>query len=157
VNDSGSLIAPYITKRRAVRRVIVHHSAGAPTTTLAEVRRFHVEGRGYSDVGYHAVIRLEGDQWRVEPGRSIVRTGAHDSGQNKGSIGVCVFGDYSTQPPPAEAWALLVRFCAGLLDAYKLPTSALEGHRENEPASTPTLCPGFDPEDLRRAVAEARA
>ena len=151
------IAAPFRDAGRPIDRVIVHHSAGRPTTPLEDVRAFHVAQRGYSDIGYHAVVRLEGEAWRVEAGRPVRRIGAHDGGQNTGSIGVCIFGRYDEgRPVPPAAWALLARLCAALLDAYGLPTSALEGHREHEPASTPTACPGFDPADLRAAVGSLR-
>lgn len=151
------LVVPFVTDARRIDRVIVHHSAGAPDTTVEDVRAFHKGQRGYSDIGYHAVVRLEGETWRVEPGRPVAVVGAHDGGQNTGSIGVCLFGRHDGgRPVPPAAWALLARICAGLLDAYGLPTSALEGHRENEPAHTPTACPGFDPADLRAAVGSLR-
>lgn len=46
-------------------------------------------GNGWSDVGYHYYIRLNGD---VEEGRDVSIVGSHCKGQNTGSIGVCFEG-----------------------------------------------------------------
>lgn len=147
----------YQTKR-TIKTLICHHSAGDPTATVASVRAFHTaappKGRGWSDIGYHVILRREGEVWRVEAGRPVTRVGSHDQDQNRDSIGISLFGDYT--PPavvPPAAWELLVEVVAGLVVLYGLEVSDVEGHRENEPPNTPTTCPGYDPADLRAAVA----
>lgn len=47
------------------------------------------EGNGWTDVGYHFVIRRNGD---VENGRDVMTPGAHVAGKNAHSIGVCLVG-----------------------------------------------------------------
>ena len=140
-------------------RVIVHHSASpADDTTPETVRRWHIVDRQYEDVGYHFVIGADGG---LHLGRPMWRIGAHDGGENATSLGICALGDWRIGEdgvlPGALQWETLVLLCADLLDQLDLPTSALRGHRENEPASTPTLCPGFDPAVLRDAVALERS
>lgn len=49
------------------------------------------KGRGWSDVGYHYFVKKDGS---VEVGRPIDRDGAHVSGRNKGTIGVCWSGGF---------------------------------------------------------------
>jgi N-acetyl-anhydromuramyl-L-alanine amidase AmpD len=56
---------------------------------LEEIRSWHVGDNGWSDIGYHFVIRKSGE---VEAGRDIVRTGAHTLGHNTNSIGICLVG-----------------------------------------------------------------
>ena len=70
--------------------VVIHCSATRPSQDIgvAEIRRWHL-ARGWSDVGYHAVIRKDG---RLEPGRSWWLNGAHVKGHNKGTIAVCMVG-----------------------------------------------------------------
>jgi N-acetylmuramoyl-L-alanine amidase len=159
---------------RPIRRVIVHHSAGRDTETADDVRRFHTapppKGRGWGDIGYHWLIhrtplgfggraflpteRQPPGPWTVAPGRDETRAGAHDEGQNADSIGVCIAGDYSRGPVPADGWAVLVATVADVCRRYDLTADNIEGHREHEPPGGGTLCPGFDPALLRAAVAE---
>lgn len=143
--------------QRRINKIIVHHSAGRPTESVEAVRRFHTapppHGRGWSDIGYHVVIRLGDDGiWTMERARPVHLVGAHDGGQNADSIGVCLFGDYSEADPPDAAWDLLEFVVAHLVTVYGLTVHDVEGHRENEPASTPTACPGFDPARLRASL-----
>ncbi len=54
-----------------------------------DIRKWHVEERGWSDIGYHKVIRRDGT---VEDGRDIHVSGAHAAGFNSVSVGVCLVG-----------------------------------------------------------------
>jgi len=55
------------------------------------IRRWHVEDNGWSDIGYHFVVRRNGT---IERGRDMETVGAHVAGHNKHSIGVCWVGGY---------------------------------------------------------------
>lgn len=136
---------------RRARKVIVHHSATRRLNSDSEtIRGIHIVENGWSDVGYHFIIEMG----RVRLGRPIWRMGSHDAGENHDSIGICLVGDYREgfDEPGVWAWPQLVTLCADLLDQLDLPTEVLRGHREDEPASTPTACPGFDPNLLRQEV-----
>lgn len=58
---------------------------------VAEIRRWHVDGHGWSDIGYHYVIDRDGT---IEFGRPISRAGAHTIGRNSNSIGICLIGGF---------------------------------------------------------------
>lgn len=60
-----------------------------PEQQRDEIRRWHVEERGWSDIGYHYVITRNGV---VVQGRSLDKIGAHVKGHNKGTIGICLVG-----------------------------------------------------------------
>jgi hypothetical protein len=141
---------------RQIRKIIVHHSAGRDTTTAAEVRADHVTRRGWSDIGYHWWMRRESSGsalWLVEQGRPEATPGAHDSGENADSIGVCLAGDYSHgRAVPAEAWRALVDHVAAICRRYGLAAAAVRTHEEDEPPGSATECAGFAPTTLRAAV-----
>ena len=59
---------------------------------VEEIRKWHTEERGWSDIGYHVVIRRNGD---FEEGREVSIAGAHCKGQNSNSIGICLVGGYN--------------------------------------------------------------
>jgi len=48
--------------------------------------------KGWSDIGYHFVIRLDGT---IEYGRPIDKIGAHCKNRNRNSIGICYIGGVS--------------------------------------------------------------
>ena len=53
---------------RELNRIILHCSATPEGRDVpaSVIRRWHIEDRGWSDIGYHFVIRLDGT---VEAGR----------------------------------------------------------------------------------------
>lgn len=58
---------------------------------VAEIRRWHVEQRGWRDIGYHWVIDRDGT---AAPGRPETEIGAHVEGHNRGTVGICLLGGY---------------------------------------------------------------
>lgn len=76
---------------RQIDKIIVHCSATreGENFDVAEIRKWHVEGRGWSDIGYHFYIDLYGEIYK---GRDIAKIGAHCKGHNRNSIGICYCG-----------------------------------------------------------------
>jgi N-acetylmuramoyl-L-alanine amidase len=85
--------------RYPVTEIILHCADTRPewmfgrplSEKVAEIRRWHVQQRGWRDIGYHWVIDRDG---AVAPGRSEIEIGAHVEGHNRGTIGVCLLGGY---------------------------------------------------------------
>ena len=76
---------------RDISEIIVHCTAtprGRDVDTK-EIRRWHTEDNGWSDIGYHFVVELDGD---IGVGRPQEKSGAHCKGKNSTSIGVCYVG-----------------------------------------------------------------
>lgn len=76
---------------RDIRRIILHCSATIEGAhfDVASIRRWHKEDRGWSDIGYHYVIYLDGT---THIGRPLHLAGAHVRGHNHDSVGVCYVG-----------------------------------------------------------------
>ena len=86
-----------LTKRKSTRRIILHHAA-AKTCNAATIHRWHKD-RGWSGIGYHFLVRKNG---RVERGRPENMVGAHASGSNSDSIGICFEGNFMTETMKPE-------------------------------------------------------
>lgn len=128
---------------RTINEIIVHCSATpeGQNVTAADIRRWHTVGNGWSDIGYHFVVRLDGT---VEPGRPLAQTGAHCRGHNARSVGICYVGGLAADGrtpkdtrTPAQRAALLT-----LLKELKqqFPGAAIHGHRD----FATKACPSFD-------------
>ena len=75
---------------RNIKEIIIHCSAtpeGKDFTT-AQIKQWHL-ARGFSDIGYHYVIYRDGS---IHTGRAESVSGAHCTGHNTISIGVCYIG-----------------------------------------------------------------
>ena len=85
--------------------IIVHCADTLATMDIGveEIRRWHVEERGWDDIGYANVIRRDGT---IELGRDLDgdgdvadEIGAHAAGFNAQSIGVCLVGGRGANGP----------------------------------------------------------
>tara|TARA_R110001592_G_scaffold14653_1_gene65339 strand:- start:20833 stop:21258 length:426 start_codon:yes stop_codon:yes gene_type:complete len=76
---------------RKINKIIIHSTATPECreVSVETVRDWHVKERGWSDIGYHFLITLDGE---IEEGRPIERTGAHTRGHNFDSIGIAYVG-----------------------------------------------------------------
>ena len=75
---------------RKLDRIILHCTA-TPEGRHVDVDTIRVwhKARGWSDVGYHFIIYVDGS---VHAGRAVEKTGAHVSGHNATTIGVVYVG-----------------------------------------------------------------
>ena len=83
-----------VTQTRYINEIIVHCSATpeGKDFTVTDIKKWHL-ARGFSDIGYHYVIYRDGS---VHTGRDESKIGAHCTGHNSYSIGVCYIGGCST-------------------------------------------------------------
>ena len=138
-----------------VQFIIVHHSAAnypADQDYKAVVRSYwdyHVNTHGWDDIGYNWLIDPNGI---IYEGRGKDTKGAHFSGANSNTMGVCVIGDYMTAVPTNISIEQLENLIAweatrknidvlttGYHDASGLTLYHVSGHRDG-PVST--SCPG---------------
>jgi N-acetylmuramoyl-L-alanine amidase len=141
---------------RTINRIIIHHTAGNPQDTVEQIRKYHKEQRGWSDIGYHYCIRqTPGEPVTVELGRPKEQIGAHSQGENHDSIAVCVFGNWVSTPLPQAQKSVLLGVLVALCKQYKLGVSQVFGHKECPGEAT--ACPGFDPNMIRSELAKLLA
>jgi len=79
----------YVKPARHIDTVFIHCDASSdPNITVNDIHGMHQE-RGWSGCGYHIYIDRSGEPWH---GRDLSAMGAHASGYNRGSIGICLNG-----------------------------------------------------------------
>jgi len=138
---------------RKIRSIVCHHTASNPSTTPDEIRGWHVNGNGWSDIGYHWVVFRDDDgDWLVEAGRPEARSGAHAKGKNADTLGIVVSGDYTKGALPELAEMALAALVAAKCVAFGLNESHVFGHSEVM-AKGYTVCPGYDMDRVRARVA----
>lgn len=147
-----------VTAMRPVTSITLHHSAmPAPGSSVASVashlrgiQAFHVEERGWADVGYHFLVDPSGRVWE---GRSLAWQGAHAGGDNNiGNVGVCLLGDFERQRVPRAQLQAAEELIGSLRGRFGVPRSRVVTHREWNAGGT--QCPG---EYLQRAVSAYRS
>lgn len=152
-----------------ITHLLVHHTVTARSATVEDIRRIHVQGNGWDDIGYHYLLRCPSDTGRAEiltgrledgdPWLEGSEYGAHAFEANAYSLAISLVGNFHEEPVPAPMWDALVQWLTERCFWYDLKASAIVGHREaNTLLGTTrnnTVCPGqyLDLDKLRAEVA----
>lgn len=122
---------------RKVNLIVIHcsDSDNQAHDNIETIRKWHVQERGWKDVGYHYFIRKDGT---VHAGRSEDVIGAHVAGHNRGSLGICLSGRNLFTSGQMES---LGRLCRDLTLRYGLEKKDIVAHNDLDPGKT---CPNFD-------------
>lgn len=131
----AKLLPLFVKKsKRSITDIIIHCTATKAWQDLTadDIRRMHKD-KGWSDIGYHYVIRRDGT---TENGRDVDIMGAHVAGYNEHSIGVVYVGGLDSKGNPTDTRtenqknALLLL----LMDLRRLyPNARIRGHRDYSP------------------------
>ncbi len=127
---------------RKITEIIVHCSATpeGKDFTVADITRWH-KARKFVTIGYHYVIYRNGE---VHNGRPERQVGAHCTGHNSYSIGVCYIGGVAKDgktPKDTRTSAqklALERLLKHLKERF--PNATIQGHRD----FAAKACPSFD-------------
>lgn len=128
---------------RTINKIIIHCAATpeGKDFTVQQIREWHVKGNGWRDIGYHFIIYRDGS---IHKGRAIEQAGAHTSGYNANSIGICYIGGCAAdgktpKDTRTEAQrAALIKLVAELKASY--PSATVHGHNE----FAAKACPSFN-------------
>ena len=128
---------------RRINLIVIHCSATRTTQryTVGDCRRDH-RARGFADIGYHYYITQEGT---VHAGRPVYQEGAHATGYNRHSIGICYEGGLDIRGRPADTRTpeqkdTLDKLIGRLREDY--PGVKVVGHRDLP--NVQKDCPCFD-------------
>jgi hypothetical protein len=152
----------------SVRGAFVHHTAGSNSYTASDVPgiiraiyTYHVNGRGWRDIGYNFLVDKFGRAWEGRyGGMTAAVVGAHVAGYNSYSTGASVLGTYTSKTPESAVLSALQQLIAWKFGIHgvnmygsvaypglkTLPTIA--GHRDGGS----TECPGTELYDRLSAL-----
>lgn len=134
---------------RKIDKIIIHCSATpeGKDFTVQQIREWHVKGNGWRDIGYHFVIYRDGS---IHKGRPIEQVGAHTTGHNAHSIGICYIGGCAAdgktpKDTRTEAQRLaLIKLVRELKASY--PSATIHGHNEFANKACPSFIVKNDPD-----------
>ena len=135
-----------LAPRGPLAHLVLHHTAfatgriggaslAAEARHMREIQRWHLE-RGWATIGYHFVVSPSG---RVFRGRPVDRLGAHVQGHNRGTVGICLMGDFERERPTGPALETL-----GYVRRTLVPGGdrvPIVGHSDHSGHAT-NACPG---------------
>ena len=146
-----------LSERKKTSEIILHCSATAEGKdyTVDSIDKWH-KAREFTCIGYQFVIYRDGT---VHRGRKESAVGAHCTGHNAVSIGICYIGGCDAQtgkgkdtrtPQQKEAMYQLV---SELMQKYNIPAAGIHGHREFANKS----CPCFTADAFRKELSAWKA
>jgi N-acetylmuramoyl-L-alanine amidase len=127
---------------RKINKIIIHCAATPEDKnfTVEDINRWHKE-RGFIKIGYHYVIYIDGS---IHQGRELGEVGAHCTGYNRDSIGICYIGgvDKDGKTPKDTRTNAQKESLLKLLKELKtkFPQAEIYGHRDFSKKD----CPSFD-------------
>lgn len=85
---------------RSINKIIIHCSATKEGRDFgaSDIDVWH-KAKGWKCIGYHYVIKLDGS---IQEGRQEQEVGAHASGHNHDSIGICYIGGLDKHGKPKD-------------------------------------------------------
>ncbi len=124
-------------------RMAIHHTetptndSMSPQARLRQIQSYHMDVKGWCDIGYHYLMSRDGRLWEGRPDNLL---GAHSGGANSGNLGISVMGSHESTPITQAQLDNLAGLVRGLADArgVTIDRAHIKGHREY----TSTSCPG---------------
>lgn len=128
------------------QHIVIHHS-GSDRSTPQGMRDWHVNGRGWDELGYHFVIGngigypdgkiFVGQRWTQQMHGAHCKTPSNH--YNEHGIGVCLIGNLNNHAPTPKQVAALARLSSFLCEKCGLPKSQVLTHGG---VTNKTECPG---------------
>jgi hypothetical protein len=141
----------------SVKAAFVHHTTDSNGYTSSQVPGLirgiyavHVNGRGWSDIGYNFLVDRFGRTWEGRYGGTTLPViGAHTANVNSYSFGVSAIGNFDVANPPTATVTAIKRLVAwkaqihefnprGKANVGTTIVNAVSGHRD----AVQTACPG---------------
>jgi hypothetical protein len=155
--DWGARATQCSTLDTTKTKMAVHHTVSPPTSNgdfearLRQTQAYHMDTRGWCDVGYHFFVTIDGTSWEAREARFL---GAHVSDNNSNNVGVvfvgcftpgdttCETAGYGPTTPPEVMIQEGGRLLGLLADEYGITVDSQRvlGHRDHPGAQTG--CPG---------------
>lgn len=136
-----------------VDKIVIHHTAGTngdedPEAAIRAIYYYHSVRKGWGDIGYNYLIDVHGNIYEGRAGGDSIVAG-HARGNNTGTIGIAVMGNYENDNVPYEALESLAALVQEKAELHNINvdgfsqfrgevTPNLGGHRD----FGSTLCPG---------------
>ena len=113
-----------MSTRGSTDYIALHHAA-AVTCSAQDIDNWH-KNNGWSGIGYHYFVRKNGSIYRGRPEWAV---GAHVSGMNNCSLGICAEGDYDKeQTMPDAQKSAIIALIKDVKSRY--PQAKIVGHRD---------------------------
>jgi N-acetylmuramoyl-L-alanine amidase len=126
-----------------IKFIAIHHSGVEADNSTEEIDSYHRTVLGWPGVGYHFIIRKNGD---IEYCGDLATMRYNVAGLNLPIVGICLVGNFNNHHPTPEqlgAAKNLVTVLMPVLDPEEAGDVLVLGHNELALEQYPTVCPGY--------------
>ncbi len=128
---------------QAPSMITIHHTetpsndAMSTAARLRQIQNYHIDVRGFCDIGYHFLVGQDGQVYQGRPENVV---GAHAGGHNQDNVGIAFVGTFNDAAPSDAMMSAAARIMGALARGYgiSLSRTTVKGHRE----LGNTDCPG---------------
>ncbi len=158
-----------------VTHIIIHHSAGSTVSNdyAAVVKsywNYHVNTHGWADIGYNWLVDpngvlYKGRAWKSSTQENVM--GAHNSGKNGNTVGICFIGNYVSNIPSDKGLNMLASISAFLSTKYGIDPEGKSYHNAigktnynitgHGQSGGGTSCPGTQIKNRMQSIRELTA
>lgn len=139
----GARAATCSSSLGTITRMAIHHTESptvdklSPQARLRQIQSYHMDVKGWCDIGYHYLVSRDGRVWQ---GRPVAKLGTHAGGANTGNVGVAVIGSHDTTPVTDVQVTAIADLIAAVSreTGIQINRTTIKGHREYKDTS----CPG---------------
>lgn len=117
-----------------IDEILLHHSGVTVLQSVETIHNYHKNTNGWAGIGYHFYVRKDGTIYR---GRPLEYVGAHATGFNTKTIGICAEGNFNIETMTEVQKNAIKELVAYLRQVYPNIRS-VRGHRD----VLNTSCPG---------------
>ncbi|MFH1670300.1 MAG: N-acetylmuramoyl-L-alanine amidase [Patescibacteria group bacterium] len=129
-NEQGEKLRWVQQYSKNVKLLVVHHTAlkvtgdeRTPQERMQALYKYHAEGLGWGDIGYHYVIDENGTIYEGHAGGKGV-IGGHAYCSNTSTVGVALMGNFEEEQPTQQQYLSLKKLLAYLAQEYQINTKA---------------------------------
>ena len=122
--------------------IVWHHSAtkDGQENDYAAIRRYHMEVKGWREIGYHYLLERINGVIVTHIGRPLHWEGGHTVGWNKIALGICLVGNFDLAPPDADMLDAAVKLGRDRMAAF--PAITVNRNFYHHQFTNSKSCPG---------------
>lgn len=131
--DVTDSLAQHPTKNYPMRthadidQIIIHHTATPANISVERIAQFQVQNRDLPGIAYHFCVTADGTIYQTQYLETVP---VHAGANSDDSVGVCLIGNFTSQPPSPAQLAATARLTAQLMALLDLPRSSIIGYSE---------------------------
>ena len=154
-SEWGAREPNYPFKKHSPNKITIHHVGSsdnkpiiksfAGKNSIKSIESYHIDKRGWNNIGYHYIIAPNGDIYEGRPDDVV---GAHVRNHNTNNIGINIWCNSDIEVPTDNQIKSLKELLNNLFKIYNIDIKDVYGHKD----LVSTDCPGTNLYNILNAI-----